>query len=85
MIVVKFFFSFKEIIGKNEISSKAKSLSGLLQELICRYPKLKDGIFDGEKVREGVVILVNGRAEKELQTKLGKGDIVAIFSQISGG
>ncbi|MDI9646106.1 MAG: MoaD family protein [Archaeoglobales archaeon] len=86
MVKVKLFANFREIAGTKEVEIKAKHLSELLEELTKRFPELKEVMFEGEKLRDYVNIMVNGKFErKNLQLELRDGDEVAIFPPVSGG
>ncbi len=93
MIKVKLFFVPKNIVGKAEVSVSARTLKGLLKKLLKEYPRLKDENVIFEKVpdkkelklKNDILILVNGQSAKELNILLKNGDTVVIFSAVSGG
>jgi molybdopterin converting factor small subunit len=91
MIKVKLFFVPKNVVGKSEVSVFAKTLKGLLKKLIKEHPELKEVVFEKVsdkkelKLKNDILILINGLSKRELNTPLKKGDIVFISSAISGG
>lgn len=86
MVKVKLFANFREIAGTKEVEIDARYLSELLDELARRFPALKDVMFEGEKLKDYVNIMVNGKFErKNLQRELRDDDEVAIFPPVSGG
>ncbi len=89
-VTVKFFANFREAAGVDKAEVKdVKDISSLLNALVARFgAKLNEQLYVGEKLRETVNILVNGRGvkfEKGTSTKLSDGDVVAIFPPVSGG
>ena len=86
MVRVKLFANFRELAGVQEVEVEARSIRDVLFKLVDMYPKLKDVFFEGEKVRDYVHIMVNGRHVREnLDTELKDSDVVAIFPPVSGG
>ncbi len=80
MIKVKFFASYSETLGRDEIMVELKddnSVSALLGIIIREHPKL------GE-LNETMVISVN-REYATYDTILKEGDEVAILPPVSGG
>ncbi|MEM2889867.1 MAG: ubiquitin-like small modifier protein 1 [Candidatus Hadarchaeum sp.] len=89
-VTVKFFANFREAAGVDKtVIEGTADVSSLLKALVAKFgEKLGRQLFDGEKLRETVNIIVNGRSVNLLQgihTKLKDGDVVAIFPPVSGG
>jgi adenylyltransferase/sulfurtransferase len=91
-VIVKFFASFREAVGKEQESIEAVTdVASLLDELVKKFgEKLVEQLYQPgtKKLRETVHILVNGRAINLLEglsTPLKDGDVVAIFPPVSGG
>ncbi|RLI77351.1 molybdopterin synthase sulfur carrier subunit [Archaeoglobales archaeon] len=84
MVKVKLFANFREIVGSKEIEINAKSVKELLNSLIKDYPKLKEH-FSENRLKEYVHIMVNGKIVEDLDERLNKNDVVAIFPPVSGG
>lgn len=83
---VKLFANFRDIAGKSELEIDARNLRDLLEKLVIRYPGLKVQFFEGEKLRESVHIMVNGRHFRgNLEMEIKDSDVVAIFPPFSGG
>ncbi|MCS7121712.1 MAG: MoaD/ThiS family protein [Archaeoglobaceae archaeon] len=81
---VKLFANFREVAKVREVEVDAKDVQELLKKIVEKIPELKELIFDGEKVRSYVNVMVNGEIVKG-NRELKKDDIVAIFPPLSGG
>ncbi len=83
---VKLFAMFRELAGMSELEIEAKNLRELLEKLVAEFPKLRDLFFEGEKLREIVHVMVNGKHFRgDLDLELKESDVVAIFPPVSGG
>lgn len=83
---VKLFAIFREAAGIAELEVEAKNLRELLENLVSRYPKLRDLFFEDEKLRETVHVMVNGTHFRgKLDIELKESDVIAIFPPVSGG
>ncbi|HIP62804.1 MAG TPA: MoaD/ThiS family protein [Archaeoglobus profundus] len=85
MVKVKLFANFREVVGKKEIEISATTVLDLLIKLSNEYPELKQLIFRDNKISDYVNIVINCEIVQELNTKLNKDDVVAIFPPVSGG
>lgn len=91
VIKVKFFASFRELVGKGSIKVSAETVRDLIEIIAEDYEELADEIFEDPDEREltdFVNILVDGRRIESLNgkdTKLEDEDTVAIFPPVSGG
>lgn len=90
-VTVKFFATYREVTGEGQISvSDVSTVKELLDRLVVEFgEKMSNMLFESQgKLRDSVNVLVNGRAIvflDGLETKLNRGDSVAIFPPISGG
>jgi len=85
MVKVKLFANFREVVGKKEIEIPATTVLDLLIRLTNEYPELKPLIFKDNKISDYVNVVVNCKIVQELNTKLNRDDVVAIFPPVSGG
>jgi len=85
MVKVKLFANFREVVGKKEIEIPATTVLDLLIRLTNEYPELKPLIFKDNKISDYVSVVVNCKIVQELNTKLNRDDVVAIFPPVSGG
>ncbi len=89
-IKVKFFKLLRELTGKTEDevqTPRAITIDELLTQLSKKYGRdFVENLYDKKgKVQEYVQILINGKDIKVLdglETKLGEGDTVSIFTGI---
>ncbi|MCX8173568.1 MAG: MoaD family protein [Thermoplasmata archaeon] len=90
-MTVKFFGYFREITGSRAIQIESEqfgTVGDVLQDVVKRYPDIRDKLFDGKRVMPFVKVLVNGLAIEVLdglETKVKAGDAVAIFPPVGGG
>ena len=90
-LLVKLLRPFSEIVGKKELELEfnGETISGLLELMVDRYPKLRDEFYTKEdRVTEYVCIFVNDKPVSALNgvdTKLKNGDEVLFFIPVSGG
>jgi len=89
MIRIVFFFTVRDVAGRNEINDIfASNLGELLEKLIQQYPKLEKVIFADEakrKLRPEIMIMLNGIAVRKLDAPVNDGDLILIMTMISGG
>ena len=81
MVKVKLFANFREVAGVKELEICAETVEDVLNELIRRFPRLKE-LF---KRHNYVHIMVNGDIIKDTKFRLKNNDIIAIFPPVSGG
>ncbi|MDK2796343.1 MAG: sulfur-carrier protein [Archaeoglobaceae archaeon] len=83
---VKLFARFREIAGVSEVEVDGRNLREVMENLCNKYPKLRETLFEGEKLRDFVQIMVNGKnARGNLEYQVGEKDLIAIFPPVSGG
>ena len=90
MVTIHLFASFRETIGKKEITIPAKNIRELVESLNSRYEKIVPFLTKSTDplMLEENLILVNGRSIwflDGLETGLKEEDIVSIFPPIGGG
>ncbi len=95
-VQIKFFSLLRLALGISEIELEIGS-SIIIKDLfekICnkigeeKAKILKDKLFEGDKLKEGVIILLNGENILHLEgllTKVNPGDSIAIFPPGGGG
>lgn len=76
--------------GQDFIEGQGLTIGGVLDALVSRHGKLlAEELYEGEKLREGLAILVNGRNVLSLAdgllTALDDGDEVLITAVVPGG
>ena len=78
------------MIGKESLEiENVNSVRELIEYLIEMFGiKIREILMEGDKSKEFVKILVNGkdiRALKGMETELKDGDIISIFPPVAGG
>jgi len=85
-VKVRLFASMRDYAGVKEADVEGTNVGEALQSLILTYPDLKSRIFKNEGVFQPFVrVLLNGIAIIDINTKLKKGDELAVFPPIAGG
>ncbi|MCD5409829.1 MAG: MoaD family protein [Methanocellales archaeon] len=89
-VYVKFYATFRDIVGQREIQRRFDGTVCELLDRLCKEygEEFKKATFDESKLRSYIKILVNGRDIEfldGLHTKLSDNDVVAIFPPVGGG
>jgi molybdopterin synthase sulfur carrier subunit len=93
-INVKFFATFRDLLGLKELELETKpgenlKLIDLLERLFQKFgEKFRSKIFENGDIRPQVNIMINGRNIKflnRINSLVKDGDIVAIFPPVAGG
>lgn len=83
---VKLFAKFREIAGVSEVEVEGSNLKEVLENLCSKFPKFRETLFEGEKLKDFVQIMVNGKnARGNLDFSVSERDLIAIFPPVSGG
>ena len=90
MIKVLFFATIRDYTNEKETTAEgASSIKGLLHLLCARYgPEFEAEVFEGEKISDRVIVLVNGKHIAHTGgplTPVKDGDTIAVFPVIGGG
>ncbi len=87
-----YYATFRQITGikeKDVVLKDGSKISDLLSFLFKEHGnEFRDSIMDGNKLRQGVKILLNGRDIDFLdgfETELKDGDLIHFFPAIAGG
>ncbi len=90
-VEVKFFASFREIVGQKKVTMEAENVEDILGKIREEYSELGSEIFledEDSELEDYVIVMVNGRKIEMLEgteTALDDGDTVAIFPPVAGG
>lgn len=88
---IKLLKPFSTVVGKNELEYDFKGiiLEDFLKELVLKYPKLKNELYNKDsKLTEYLCIFINDKpmtALNGLNSKLKDNDEILFFMPISGG
>jgi len=90
MIKVLFFATIRDYTNEKETTAEgASSVEGLLRLLCARYGReFEAEVFDGGKISDRVIVLVNGKHIAHTGgplTPVKDGDTIAVFPIIGGG
>ncbi len=86
---VKLYATLKEIVGTDTVFVEGKTVKEAIENLIKKYPQLKDEIISKNfSLKDDYIYLVNGRNIVFLQkenTPLSENDKLTIFPPVGGG
>ncbi len=86
---VKLYATLKEIAGTDTVFVEGKTVKEAIENLIKKYPQLKDEIISKNfSLKDDYIYLVNGRNIVFLQkenTPLSEKDKLTIFPPVGGG
>jgi molybdopterin synthase sulfur carrier subunit len=89
-IRLKAFARFREVMGAEQVREvpEGTTLLGLLVQAVDRSDKVRDALFQGDDLKEYVVLMRNRkrvmRADADREV-LADGDEVAVFPPVAGG
>jgi len=91
-VTLKTFADYRDITGIREKQLEIEeclNMGGLLNRLTDAYPGLRRAMFkESGGLREFVILMVNGRNIEfldKMDTRLGEGDVIALFPPVAGG
>jgi MoaD family protein len=90
---INFYATYRQVVGGKTVDlplPENVTVRQLLDEIIARYPKLRNEMLDEHgNMYPHVHILINGRdfqhLEHELETVIAADDTVNIFPPVAGG
>jgi MoaD family protein len=85
MPLVKLYANLRKLAGTKELSITGGTIGAVLNELGNRYPPVGDVILENGKLRQHIVVTLNGYNIIDLETPVTEQDSVAIFPPIAGG
>jgi len=91
MIAIKFFASFRDIVGRKGMDVEYRDemkLGELLHDMCSASEPLDKACFEDGQLRDYVKLLVNGHNIAfldGLETVLKDGDVIAVFPPVAGG
>lgn len=89
-VKIEVFATLRELIGKESLEiENVNNVRELIESLIEMFGmKIKEILMEGDKSKEFVKILVNGkdiRTLRGMETELRDGDLISIFPPVAGG
>lgn len=85
MPLIKLNANLRYIAETKEVTVKGKILSEVINNLIRKFPGLKEVILEDGQIREHFIITINGHHSTEFDQSVNENDSIAIFPPISGG
>jgi len=87
-IIVKLLRPYSNAVGKSELvwDLKGSTLEDLIIELVEKYPKLRDEVYEGKEFTEYLAIFINDAPSHTLQnmkTVLKEDDEILFFMPLS--
>jgi molybdopterin synthase sulfur carrier subunit len=72
--------------GKEQVTVGGETLRGVIEELEEAFPGIKSRVIDGDRIRPGLAVSINGEVTNEgLRQKIVPEDEVHFVAAISGG
>jgi len=85
MPLVTLYANLRKLAGTKDLSITGTTIGEVLNELVDRYPPVGKVILEDGKLRQHIVVTVNGHNTVDLETPVTEQDIIAIFPPIAGG
>lgn len=85
MPVVKLYANLRKLAGTKELSLTGTTVGAVVDELVRQKPPVADVIVERGKLRQHIVVTLNGQNVVDLETPVTEQDTVAIFPPIAGG
>jgi MoaD family protein len=85
MPVVKLYANLRKLAGTKELSITGATIGAVLNDLVNRHPPVGDVILENGKLRQHIVVTLNGYNIIDLETPVTEQDSVAVFPPIAGG
>ena len=85
MPLVKLYANLRNLAGTKELSLAGGTIGAVLNELVDRYPSVGEVILENGRLRQHIVVTLNGHNIIDMETRLTEEDSVAVFPPIAGG
>jgi sulfur-carrier protein len=85
MPLVKLYANLRKLAGTKELSITGATVGAVVNDLSKQNPALGEVILENGKLRQHIVVTLNGHNTIDLETPVTEQDIVAIFPPIAGG
>lgn len=85
MPVVKLYANLRKLAGTKELSIAGSTVGAVVNELAQQKPLVGDVILENGKLRQHIVVTLNGQNTIGFETPVTEQDIIAIFPPIAGG
>jgi MoaD family protein len=85
MPTVKLYANLRKLAGTKELSITGGTVGAVVNELAKQNPPIGEAILENGKLRQHIVVTINGHNTLDLETPVTERDIIAIFPPIAGG
>ena len=85
MPVVKLYANLRKLAGTKELPITGGTIRAVLGELAGLHPLVGDLILADGKLRQHIVVTLNGHNILDLETPVTEQDSIAVFPPIAGG
>jgi len=85
---VNLYATLRDLTGERQVTASGKTVREVLKHLAERWPALEKELLEGDRVKDGYSIFVNGRDIrylKGLDTPLSEDDELDLFPPVAGG
>lgn len=85
MPTVKLYANLRKLAGTKELSITGETVGAVVSELARRHPPVGEVVLENDKLRQHIIVTVNGQHITDLGTPVAEQDSIAIFPPIAGG
>ncbi len=85
MPLIKLYANLRKLAGMKELFITGATVGAVVNELIRQNPPLGEVVLENGKLRQHIIVTLNGHNIIDLETPVTEQDIVAIFPPIAGG
>lgn len=85
MPTVKLYANLRKLAGTKELSITGATIGMVLHELVELHPPVGDVILENGKLRQHIIVTLNGHNTLDLETPVTEQDSIAVFPPIAGG
>jgi sulfur-carrier protein len=85
MAIVKLYANLRKLAGTKELSITGTTVGAVVNELVIQKPPIGSVVLEDGRLRQHIVVTLNGQNITDLETSVTEQDTIAIFPPIAGG